>query len=78
MPTIEQQILTRLDKIDRKLERDDWMTAEQIKAEFNLSKKFLQTARKDMRIKTVKCLPSGKNILYKRTEIEDLFITIKN
>lgn len=78
MPTIEQQILTMLTDMVRLNKKKEWLNADDVKEEFNLSKKFLQAARKDGRIKTVKCLPSGKNILYKRTEIEDLFITIKN
>lgn len=77
--TIEQQILTRLTSIERKLERgDDWLTAEQIKTEFDLSKKFLQLKRREGKLKNFRCLTSGKNFQYQRSEIEKLFTVIKN
>lgn len=77
--TIEQQILTKLTSIERKLERgDDWLTAEQIKTEFDLSKKFLQLKRREGKLKNFRCLTSGKNFQYQRSEIEKLFTVIKN
>lgn len=78
--TIQQQILTKLSSIERKLQAqsDDWLTAEQIKAEFDLSKKFLQLKRREGKLKNFRCLTSGKNFQYQRSEIEKLFTVIKN
>lgn len=77
--TIEQQILTRLSNIERKLEaRNEWLTSSQVQSQYGLSKKFLQLKRKDGTLKKFRCLQSGKNFQYQRSEIEKLFTEIKN
>lgn len=83
--TDTQQILTLIreqGKLIRKLARqsksEQWLTAEQVKEEFGLSKKYLQLKRKQGQIKSFRCLTTGKNFQYKREEIEGLFTVIKN
>lgn len=76
--TIQQQILTKLTSIERKLQsRDEWLTAEKVKSEFNIGKKFLQQKRKDGTITKFRSI-AGKNFQYQRSEIEKLFTQIKN
>lgn len=80
--TAEQEILRTLARIETTLKnnarKEQWIKEEKVIEDFGLSKKFLQQARKDGRIKKYRCLSSGKNIQYLKSEIEDLFKEISN
>lgn len=72
-----ERILSRLNSIDRKIDklskREEYITAEEVKVRFNISKKTLQIYRRKELMKDYKSSESGRGFLYAVSELEKLF-----